>query len=332
MKRITLWIVITLCLTACEHETDNSVPPKVKYRDMNSWFGNPKHDNRCEADIFYIYPSLFFAKPNAEGDTLLYSDIHNSEQALRIAEIQQQYKTIYADSTFNFYSPKYRQIMLDVYGRGEEVVNEMMSVPTEDIVNAFQYYMKHFNGGRPYFLMGHSQGASLIIEMIKKSMTQKQYDLMIAAYVFGSKLTKEEVEECPYLTPATGEDDLHCIIVFNSVTDTSVRTPSYFKSDYAINPVNWKTDSTFAPKEMQKGAVLYSQKDTTCYFIAKYTGTYLHDNYLVCPDVEPSFFYIESMADICPRGCLHLGDPLMFGKDIKDNMHIRFNKYKSSAK
>jgi len=69
------------------------------------------------------------------------------------------------------------------------------------------------------------------------------------------------VESYPQIVPATGEDDIGCVISYDAeapeVEDTIV-TPRGEKH-FAINPLNWKTDATPADKTQNKGSVFVKE-------------------------------------------------------------------------
>ena len=64
----------------------------------------------------------------------------------------------------------------------------------QDVKDAFQYYMAHGNGGRPFFLVGHSQGSQMLIELLKHGMTEEQRKFMVAAYCIGYHVTAKELQ------------------------------------------------------------------------------------------------------------------------------------------
>ena len=42
--------------------------------------------------------------------------------------------------------------------------------PTHDAVAAFDYYIKHYNHGRPFILAGHSQGSNVMVYLLSQYM------------------------------------------------------------------------------------------------------------------------------------------------------------------
>ena len=133
---------------------------------------------------------------------------------------------------YNFYAPYYRQMIFDTYRQPDSVLQQNAAIAAQDVKDAFQYYMAHANGGRPFFLMGHSQGSQVLIELLKTGMTPEQRSLLVAAYCIGYHVTAEELAQYPeQLAPAMDSTELGKLITFNSVTDTTaigmVFVPAY---------------------------------------------------------------------------------------------------------
>ena len=62
----------------------------------------------------------------------------------------------------NIYAPYYRQDNLSSVNREETIAG----IPTTDATAAFDYYIKHYNNGRPFILVGHSQGSDVMSNIL----------------------------------------------------------------------------------------------------------------------------------------------------------------------
>jgi hypothetical protein len=82
-------------------------------------------------------------------------------------------------------------------------------IPTTDATVAFDYYIKHLNNGRPFILVGHSQGAIVLSNLLSGYMKENPvvYKNMIAAYVIGWPITSEYLAQNPHLKFAEGPDE-----------------------------------------------------------------------------------------------------------------------------
>ena len=113
-----------------------------------------------------------------------------------------------------------------------------------DVKDAFDYFLKYHNNGRPIVLAGFSQGGRAVVELLKY-MDDETVGRLVAAYVIGYKVTPEDMIETSHIRPALSADDLGVTVCYNSVRDvkyinSTISSPCAF----CINPVNWKTDTT----------------------------------------------------------------------------------------
>jgi hypothetical protein len=124
----------------------------VHQRDVNPRF-----------DCFYVYPTVLLTSNANMTD---FSDISLVldpllAQAGRFSEICE------------IYAPLYRQLSFTpgdagaVTGDGGLASNPREALALQDVRDAFQYYLKNFNQGRKFVLMGHSQGSVMLTSMMQ---------------------------------------------------------------------------------------------------------------------------------------------------------------------
>ncbi len=88
------------------------------------------------------------------------------------------------------------------------------------------------------------------------------YRRMIAAYVIGNPVTQAYLDNNPHLKFATSPDDTGVIISYNTEAPVVNGTNPvlYGLVGLVINPINWKTDETYADKSEGLGHLcLYSR-------------------------------------------------------------------------
>lgn len=329
MKKYSFYILISTlslvfgCNRNDNESTDYQPLPAPNYKISHYWFGALEEEKAKTADIFYVYPTLGTEPKDRDGNLLTHTNI--DQQSERDAAFITQYfnKMVYAGEDFNFYAPLYRQITMGIYSQGEQSINKHITLAVEDIKSAFHYYMENHNAGRPFILLGHSQGSQVLLEVLK-TMKAEYFDQMIAAYLIGYQITERELQSYPQrLFPAKDSSDLQSIILFNSLTNINAKSPIMDQSAVGINPVNWATDGTPASKEQHKGMALYHAEDTTFTIIPHITSTYLEEHYLICPDIDPEICYTESLSSLFPLGNLHFLDSYLYAADLKYNMLYR---------
>ena len=237
-------------------------------------------------------------------------------------------KMLYDD--YNFYAPYYRQMIFESYTQPDSILQRNAEFAAQDVKDAFQYYMVHGNGGRPFFLVGHSQGSQVLIELLKDGMTEEQRRLMVAAYCIGYHVTAEEMAQYPeQLCPAHDSAEVGKLIIFNSVTDTTA-IGMVSRGDVAgVNPTVWSAVTDTIPADCQLGMAKYNDFRDSVLIVPCPTRTYLYKHNTVCPDLDPDMVYIPAYKDMFPRGNLHFADSWLYAGNVKQNMACRLRNWKA---
>lgn len=216
------------------------VPAAPDYADSSQWFIRQRGG---EADLFYII-STETGDHMVGSDTCHLADTYLEEQRKQMLREMSAVDSFYA-GRLNYFSPYYRQVSIHSW-RTPEKAFERLKVTLSDIRRSWQYYLEHYNQGRPFIIAGFSQGARATMDILK-SMPDSLYRRMVAAYVIGYKMSRNEVDSFATVRLAQGATDTGVTITFNSV-----RSPEgvLYISDgtvACINPVNWRTDTVSAP-------------------------------------------------------------------------------------
>jgi len=162
----------------------------------------------------------------------------------------------------NIFAPFWRQVNATKLNKMtyEEVDEAEWAEPRTDVYAALDYYFEHLNQGRPYFLAGHSQGSRLCYMVLAEYMKEhpEYYEKMIAAYCLGDSLTEGYLEENPHVKAAKSGYDLGVVVSWNTEGLANKGRPSLVVSPGAIsiNPLNWRTDDTPAPAELNLGCFI----------------------------------------------------------------------------
>ena len=225
---------------------------------------------------------------------------------------------------YNFYAPYYRQMIFEAYSQPEDTVARLAQTAACDVNDAFQYYMAHYNNGRPFFVVGHSQGSQMLIELLKHGMTEEQRKLMVAAYCIGYHVTAEELADYPEaLRPAVDSTETGRLIVFNSVTDTTAIGMVSRNDVVGINPLTWTMATDTVPAEFHLGMAKYNAARDSVLIVPCPTRTYLYQHTTVCPDLDPEMVFVPAYEQIFPKGNLHFADSWLFGGNVLENMRCR---------
>ena len=212
----------------------------------------------------------------------------------------------------------------------EEDREPYLEIAYEDVKDAFEYYWKTCNDGRPIILAGFSQGADMCLRLMKDFFAQDdRMEQLVACYAIGWRVTEDDLQEFPHLKMASGESDTGVIVSFNSEAETvtdSLMIPAGTRT-LAINPLNWKTDSTFADKSLNKGACFTDYSGSILTEIPELTGAYLDPirGALKVPDVSPADY--PAGLSIFTDGIYHLYDYQFFYRNLQENVQTRIRTY-----
>ena len=273
MRTQKMWMLaaILICdasvFTACNsNKEDNPVPATpedeqsktVDYSDDDNWMRLPEATK--DVDAFFIYPTEY--DDPAEGAPKFAAI---DEPAMRIPAESAYAKIATAfEDCANVFAPYYRQCNMSFLGNAPAAERNaaLNSIPKSDVLAAIDYYFKHLNGGRPFILVGHSQGSimqSFILSEYMKAHPEYQ-KRMIAAYVIGYSITEDYLKANPHLKFAEGADDTGVIISYNTEAAGNANNIVVLPGAICINPLNWKRDETYASAEENLGGFIFNEK------------------------------------------------------------------------
>ena len=272
-------VVVLFAVVACstKQTADGVIPAEPNYEESSQWYIT---DRQGDADIFYIISTETGDYPSADGSMCHYADTYADSLRLPMLSEMEGVDTLLSGK-LNFYTPYYRQCSLQSF-MSDSLASKRMQLSIADVRRSFAYYLKQMNQGRPFILCGFSQGALIALELMRE-MDDETYRRMVAAYIIGTSISQEMLNDCPRIRPAQRGDDTGVTICYNSVRDASCAL--WPRSAVAINPVNWRTDDTEAtlmteptpllPVDQQKKDTLKVHLDTASnlLFVSGYTAT-----------------------------------------------------------
>ncbi len=127
--------------------------------------------------------------------------------------------------TCRMYAPLYRQMTLGTYYAGAWEETPHFQTAYEDIVEAFDYYMREHNQGRDMVLIGHSQGAHILARLMEDRFESDEAlrGQLISALLIGAgvrvhvpegELVGGNFKVIPLCSSAS---DTGCVIAFDSL-------------------------------------------------------------------------------------------------------------------
>jgi hypothetical protein len=129
-------------------------------------------------DCFYIYPTV-------SRDPGINSDMLPGVEEMSV--IAQQFARF--GDVCKTYAPLYRQFTLTALVARQS--GKPMAMPADplmayhDVVDAWNYYLAHYNHGRGVVLIGHSQGSGMLTQLIKNEIDGKPVQKQIVLAILG---------------------------------------------------------------------------------------------------------------------------------------------------
>ncbi|TPG67165.1 DUF3089 domain-containing protein [Hymenobacter nivis] len=264
------WPVALLACTSCiswlkpAHKFAASASPAVPdYAQESAWAALPTRRDSADAlphaaslrdrqataaaDVFFIHPTSYYWRGSwnaAVGNARLnrYTDrttIFNQASVFNAAA--------------RVYAPRYRQATLySFFDKQGPSGQQALDLAYADVKAAFQYYLAHYNQGRPLIIAGHSQGGTHATRLLHDFFDHDPAlrKRLVAAYLIGCQAKTNEYQ---ILRPCADSLATGCYVAWN----TSERGFDYppYHGLAVVNPLTWTLDTARAPAALNRGGV-----------------------------------------------------------------------------
>lgn len=316
-KLLSTLLLASLYLASCQssdkqtHISSVFLPAQPSYADSTMWH-IALNDTGTGADVFYIVSTWEYDWYTDEGIVSHHADPskpeHRADMDIEISQVAQ-----YMADGNNFYAPFYRHITLDSWATlNEDTINRRYrDVAFVDVLNAFDYYLTHYNNGRPFILAGFSQGGKSVVELLK-TLSEETRTRLVAAYVLGYKVTPDDVAQAPWIIAAQDSTDTGVTICYNSVSDVKYVKPVISVPNVmCINPVNWRTDAT--PAQLHDSITVTLSPEYKVLVLDGYDGSSL-----------------PNILDILNVGDYHGIEPWLYSECLHRNFKQRIDAYREN--
>jgi pimeloyl-ACP methyl ester carboxylesterase len=309
----------------------NGTTEQPDYSEEYCWVAKAQTIDKA-VDVFYVYPTIYLGKAPKNMDI---SDPSLRDNAKGLIVAQGGVYSPYA----NLFAPFYRQQSgaLQSMAAGNDgkdgYQDPVFQVGAEDIERAFDYYIKHLNPDRPFILAGHSQGTMALINLMRNHFNDPDLQKrLVAAYLIGYSVTKDDLKKYPWMKLAQSENDTGVIITYNTEGTDAGPSPVLLPGAGAINPLNWRTDSTAADRDANLGAKFFN--DSTGELeeeIPNFAGAHV--------DIQKGVLIVTNMKtpksdkiDLVnmgrwPKGVFHRYDYAFWFNNLKANVKKRITAY-----
>lgn len=324
-----------------------SAPPPPDYGRAESWAATPWQPGAsiavpanidgparsADVDVFYIHPTTDrstqrWNQPLSDQEVNAWTD----------ASVIARQAGVF-NGCCRIFAPRYRQAtrlaFTNMAGDGQKAFD----LAYGDVRRAFDLYMKRDNAGRPFILVGHSQGASHLMRLLADRIDGSPVrDRMVAAYVVGVNLSEGDFPRTyKTLSICAKPADTGCVIAWNAVTpetdlalmgkanaqrfvtlygDVPGQTP------VCVNPLTFDRDRPAAPATDSLGAV--PGDPGTGPLRATMPGS-------VAARCEKGFLVVDADPALglnpLPGGIMHYHDYGLFYADIRANVRVRIDAF-----
>lgn len=233
-------------------------------------------------DCFYVYPTVALSGP--VGNVPDFSNVEDILVPLRAQAVP-------FSETCEVYAPFYHQTTFATFGSPDAA--QYAEKAYEDVADAFQFYMKHYNRGRKFVLLSHSQGTQMMRRLLQRKFDDDaslRAQLLIALTlgpvnditVPKGQLVGGSFKNLP-MCSKPGETG--CVVAYDSFADTGSGGLAPPTAESAcVNPVNFSGDLARLKKS---------------YFPTKrYAGQFTTPNN---PDLPTTF---SALADLFSAQCV----------------------------
>ena len=167
-----------LCLPGRSDPCAQPLPTTALNANGYGSTGLVRADPDAPIDCFYVYPTVS-RDPGANSDLVAGPE----EQAVALVQFA-RFGTV-----CRTFAPIYRQATLTALlgamnGTGNPA--RSMGLAYQDVVAAWRHYLQHQNGGRPFVLIGHSQGTIHLAQLLAREIEGKpEAERMLSALLIG---------------------------------------------------------------------------------------------------------------------------------------------------
>lgn len=331
--RYTVLLLSIMICFSCSKKTyrpqeayDSYETPKAPdYSKLGFWAAHPeKEDNAdrtpgkdfidnqstAQVDVFFIYPTIYTGKKDQDQWN---APVDNPEFNKKVDETSILNQASIFNGAGKVYAPRYRQAHLHAYfTRDKDAHKKAFALAYSDVKSAFEYYLKHHNNGRPFIIASHSQGTTHAGPLMKEFIDGKSLSSqLVAAYVVGIEVPGDYFKE---LKPCETPNETGCFCGWRTWEKGFLPRNHPEGNNYVVtNPLNWKTDDTYADASLNKGAILYKFNKVKKYL----ADAQVHDGVLWI--TKPKFF---GSAFIKMKN-YHVGDFNLFYVNVRENAILR---------
>jgi hypothetical protein len=164
-------------------------------------------------DCFYVYPTVDLGW--LAGN---HTDFRDTTPMTEVARAQAAAFT----QACAVYAPLYRQVTIGTYGKRAPTGEPYFAVAESDVLDAFLHYMGQHNRGRKVALIGHSQGADMVVRLLRRLFDEDpaMRERLLVAMPIGMRVEvpagRATGGTFSHIEPCRRDDQQGCVIAYRS--------------------------------------------------------------------------------------------------------------------
>ncbi|TAE38680.1 MAG: DUF3089 domain-containing protein [Runella slithyformis] len=344
-KKVAILAVLALIWASCRKPpvvlmsapNVQQAPAKPDYSKPENWAALPSKQDLADsvplnsnlrneqataiADVFFVHPTIYTYQPSP--------DKYEWNADVKDAELNQKTdnSTILNQATvFNgscrVYAPRYRQAHYYTFTTQNTTHRQStLDLAYADVKAAFTYYLEHYHQDRPIFIAAHSQGTLHAKRLLKDFFDgQPLQKKLVFAYLIGDIAgVPVQPSEFAHIKPATTPESVGGFAAWHTYA-RGFFPDKYelkkFKTSVCTNPLTWKLDQEYAPRELNKGGVALKFKMKPA---------------LVDAQVHQGLLWINrphiAGSALIKTKVWHVADVNFFWQNMRENVALRLETY-----
>ncbi len=343
IKSFPAFVFTVLLITGCaEYKPVKSVfepdavPAAPDYSNMQFWSALPDRidsadhiphnsaiklsdgQKNASVDVFYIYPTMFFSRNewNADVQDVELNAIIDGRAVKNQASV--------FNGSCRVYVPRYRQATYNAYfSLTNPDAMKAFQLAYDDVKTAFQYYLDHYNNGRPIIIAGHSQGTTHAKKLLQDFFDGKPLQSqLVCAYLIGMPVYNNEFS---HIQPCDSAGETGCFVTWRSYLEgeePKAKFASDNKENIVVNnPLTYTRDAGLAASTCNLGGL--GRDSETIY--EHVCSAQVHGDivWVSRPDVPGKYFIPKN---------LHVADYNLYWLTMRENVKLRIERFEAIQK
>lgn len=244
-------------------------PPAPKYENRDAWAAYPDDtatkQAAKQADVFFVHTTTYFSSRGWNG-------IVGGEAKRRVDNYLIPGQAALFGDIANLYAPYYRQATLYTFFTRSMDSSRARAFAYRDVARAFEVFLAQRQPDRPFFVVGHGQGAVHAVRLLADFVAPNDSlrAQLVAAYLTGATVPEKLFDAAlAPLKPCDEPQQTGCVaawVTFRDGTepDEFLKHALYWQGDelrgaqyeslLCVNPLTWTRSERVASATVNIGA------------------------------------------------------------------------------